>query len=71
MNRHLGGVSNVHVGIKSIAETGATHNMNPTYESFLYYHHYSSGEYVTLVNGSKDPVSGYSTNLVWLGGKLI
>ena len=45
--------------------------MDPKYASFLSYHLSSGGEYVTLWNGVKEPISGYGTTLVRLGDKII
>ena len=46
----LGGIYEVNPGKESISYTCATHDMDPNYGSFLSYHKYSSGEYVTIGN---------------------
>ena len=62
----LVGVSYVTTTIQSIADTGATQYTDTNYGSFLSYHLSSSGNYVTIGNGSKDSISGYGTTLVIL-----
>ena len=46
--RRLGGVSEVKYGLKSIFDTGTTHNRDPIYGSIMSYYHSCSGDYITL-----------------------
>ena len=57
--------------VEAIEDTGSTHDMDPKYGSLLSYLQASSGGYVNLVNGTKDPIDGYITTLVRLGDKVI
>ena len=58
--------------VKSIDEsnkdTGATHELYPNYEYFLTYHQAPGGDYVTLGNRVKYPITGYVTIVVQLRG---
>ena len=69
MYHSLGGSPTFKVSNKTIVDTGNTHDTDLHYGSFLYFHHYPSGYYVTLVNRATYPIAGYSTNLVQIGGK--
>ena len=53
------------------AATGTTHEMDPNYGSFLSYHLSYNGNYITLGNRDKEPISRYVTTLVRLGGKVM
>ena len=68
MDRRLGGASMVKAKDEAISDTGATHDMDPNYGSFMSYCQYSSGEYVTFGKGLKEPIKGSGTTLVRLGG---
>ena len=53
---HLGGSSYATNPIHYIMDTGSNHDMEPKYVSLLSYHRYFSGDYVTFVNGAKEPI---------------
>ena len=68
MGFKLGGVSVVKATVESKKDTGATHDLDPNYGYFLTYHQTPSGDYVTLGNRVKYPITGYVTIVVRLGG---
>ena len=71
MNHLLGMVSTVKAIKRSIADTGANHEMEPNYEYSLSYQHYSIRYYANLCNGERGPITVYGTTLLQLGGKVI
>ena len=71
MNDLLGTVSTVKAIKRSIADTGANHEMEPNYEYSLSYQHYSIRYYANLCNGERGPIMVYGTTLLQLGGKEI
>ena len=69
MHRRLIGASHVTAPIQAIANTFATHYMEPNYGSLLSYHLSSSGDYITFGNGDKEPIEDCVTKIVRLGVK--
>ena len=71
IDKRLSRESTVKSKDKGKVVTWATHNMKPTYGSLISYRRESSGEYVTLLNGAKEPIVCYIKTLVLLGGKSL
>ena len=71
MDCNLGGISMVKATYESNTDTGATHDIYPNYGYFLTYHQDPSGYYITFGNRGNEPITGYVTIMVRLGGGVI